>query len=82
MSTILLAEGQIAPSDRLAIELVEALETPPAILLRWPTQPSLCDPAKLAAVANRVMAILAAAAGRLATVQTDVCDEVILVTGA
>lgn len=29
MSKILLSEGQITPSDRLVIELVEALETRP-----------------------------------------------------
>ena len=46
----LLAAGQITPADTLTIDLVEATETPPAVLLRWPGQPSVADPFRFPAV--------------------------------
>jgi hypothetical protein len=70
MSKILLAEGRITPSDRLLIELVEALETPPAILLHWPAAPSVADPLRFPAVANAIMAILAGAVARLSQISS------------
>ena len=70
MSKILLAEGQITPSDRLVIELVEALETPPVVLLRWPAAPSVADPLRFPAVANAIMAILAGAVARLSQISS------------
>ena len=39
-----LASSQINASDTITVELVEADETPPAVLLRWPGQPSVADP--------------------------------------
>jgi hypothetical protein len=71
MSTITLASGQVTPADTLMIELVTASETPPAVLLRWPGEPSVAQPHRLPAVANQVMAIMAAAIARLATMEGD-----------
>ena len=71
MSKILLAEGQITPSDSLVIELIESIDTPPAVLLRWPGGPFFTQPHRLPAVANQIMAIMAAAIARLATVERD-----------
>jgi hypothetical protein len=70
MSKILLAESRITPSDRLVIELVEALETPPAILLHWPAAPSIADPPEVPAVANAIMIILAGAVARLSQISS------------
>jgi hypothetical protein len=70
MSKILLAEGQLTPSDRLVIELVEALETPPVVLLRWPAAPSVADPLRFPVVANAIMTVLAGAAARLSQISS------------
>ena len=64
-----LATGQINASDRLSVELVQATETPAAILIRWPSAPSVTDPHKFSAVANAVVAILAEARARLARIK-------------
>jgi hypothetical protein len=68
-STIL-ASGRVTPSDRLVIELVEALETPPAILLHWPEAPSVADPLRFPTVANAIMTILAGAVARLSQIRS------------
>ena len=67
--TTVLAAGEITQSDSLSVELVQPSETPPVILLRWPTQPTITDPYRFPAVINRVMSVLAAAAGKLATIR-------------
>ena len=67
MPNLVLASGQITAADQLTVELVQATETPDAILLRWPAAPSVTDPRKFAAVANAITAILAEARARLAT---------------
>jgi hypothetical protein len=67
--TITLATGQITAADQLSVQLVQALETPPAILIRWPGAPSVTDPRKFGAVANAAVAILAEARARLATMK-------------
>ena len=69
MSKILLAEGQITGADTLSIELVEAVETPPAVLLHWPAAASITDPTRLPVTANAIMQVLAAAIARLAAVR-------------
>jgi len=71
MSKILLAEGQITGGDTLSIELVVAVETPPTVLLRWPGEPSVTQPHRFPAVANQVMAIMAAAIARVAMMEGD-----------
>jgi len=61
--------GEItAAGDTISIELVEAIETPSTILLVWPAAPSVSDPRKFGTVANAVVAILAQAKARLATI--------------
>ena len=64
-----LASGQINASDQLEIELVQAIETPTAVLIRWPQAPSVTDPQRLAEVANATMAVLAKARATLARSQ-------------
>lgn len=64
-----LATGQITTADRLSVELVEAVETPAVILLRWPAAPSVTDVRRFAAVAAAVTAILAEAVAKVATLK-------------
>ena len=71
MSTIILARGHVTKADEVSVELVQAAETPGAILIRWPAAPSVTDPHRLPAVANAVMEVLAAAVGKLATIADD-----------
>jgi len=44
-----LAVGAVTQSDRLEIELVQRPDTPATILIKWPPQPTVTDPAKLTA---------------------------------
>jgi hypothetical protein len=66
-----LARGQLTAADVLVIELADVSETPPAVLLRWPPQPSVVDPIRFPAVANAVMAVLAAAVARLSAIRSE-----------
>jgi len=66
-----LASGQITAADHLTVELVQALETPPAILISWPDAPSVTDPRRLAEVADAAAAILDQAKAALARVDAD-----------
>jgi len=66
MSKILLAEGQITPTDRLVIQLVESIENP----ARGAAAPSVADPLRFPAVANAIMAILAGAVARLSQISS------------
>ena len=63
-----LASGQITAADQLTVKLVQALETPAAILISWPDAPSVTDPRKLVDVAAATMTILAEARAALARV--------------
>ena len=53
-----LATGRINGTDTLTIELVEPPGLPAAILLRWPTKPSVTDPAKFTAVVAAIIRVL------------------------
>ena len=65
-----LAAGPItAAGDTISIELVEALETPPVVLLRWPAQPSVAEFTRFGATATAVMRIMAAAVAKLAEIR-------------
>jgi hypothetical protein len=68
-TTTILADGAITTADRLVIELVRAIETPDAILLCWPAAPTVTNPRKFGATANAVVAIMAEARAKLATIK-------------
>ena len=53
-----LAVGAVTQSDRLEIELVHRPDTPTAILIRWPPQPTVTDPAKLTATIAAIVRVL------------------------
>jgi hypothetical protein len=58
MSTITLATGQITAADKLTIELVQAIETPDTVLIRWPAAPTVTNPRRFPAAALAVIAIM------------------------
>lgn len=61
-----LASGSINGNDQLAVELREPGDLPAAILIRWPTQPTITTPAAYDAVAANVIRLLANAVIELA----------------
>jgi hypothetical protein len=61
-----LAVGSVTQSDRLAIELVQRPDTPAAILIKWPPQPTVTDPAKLTATIAAIVRVLGTAQIELA----------------
>ena len=64
-----LASGQVTAADTLSVELVETIETPTVVLLRWPAAPSVTDPDKFPTVAGTVVAVLAEARAALAKIK-------------
>jgi len=70
MSTIILARGYVTKADELTVELIEPATAPPAVLLRWPAQPSVTEPIRFPATANAIMSILAAAVARLSEIRS------------
>lgn len=61
-----LAVGSVTQSDRLAVELVQPPDTPAAILIKWPSQPTVTDPAKLTATVAAIVRVLGTAQIELA----------------
>jgi hypothetical protein len=57
----LLAVGSVTQSDQLAIELVRRPDTPTAIVIKWPPQPTVTDPAKLTATIAAIVRVLGTA---------------------
>jgi hypothetical protein len=66
-----LGTGQINASDTLTIELVEADETPPVIIIRWPGKPTVMHPRRFPSAANTAAALFAGAVVRLAHIRRD-----------
>ncbi len=66
-----LATGQITNHDHLTVELVKTSETPPAVLIHWPLQPSVIAPntQALAAVAASMVRVMAEAQTQLAQIR-------------
>ena len=61
-----LAVGAVTKSDRLVVELVQRPDTPDAILIKWPPQPTVTDPAKLTATIAAIVRVLGTAQIELA----------------
>jgi hypothetical protein len=57
----LLAVGSVTQSDQLAIELVRRPDTPTAIVIKWPPQPTVTDPARLTATIAAIVRVLGTA---------------------
>ena len=64
-----LASGQVTAADTLSVELVETIETPTVVLLRWPAAPSVTDPDEFPTAARAVVSVLAEARAALAKIK-------------
>ena len=62
----LLAAGDISQADRLVVELIQRLDTPDAILIKWPQRPTVTDLKKLTATVAAIVRVLGAAQIELA----------------
>jgi hypothetical protein len=64
-----LASSQITPSDTLAVELVEADETPAVVIIRWPVKPSVVHPRRFPDTAATIARLFAEAHTVLASIK-------------
>jgi hypothetical protein len=66
-----LAAGQITPTARLAVELVERPGSPALVAVVWPAAPTVSRPTHFDQVAADVTRLLANAALQLAQIQQE-----------
>jgi hypothetical protein len=66
-----LASAQITPTASITVELVEADETPAAIILRWPAKPTVCHPRRFPDTAAVIARLFAEAATTLASIKAN-----------
>jgi hypothetical protein len=66
-----LSFGQITAVDSLTIELVQANETPAAVIIRWPSRPTVLHPYRFPTVADVAARTFAAAVVKLAQIRRD-----------
>ncbi len=66
-----LASGAITAADIITIELVEADETPAAVIIRWPVKASVLHPHRFGASADVAARTFAAAPVRLAQIRRE-----------
>jgi hypothetical protein len=72
MSQIIeLASGAITAVDTITVELIEADETPAAVIVRWPSKPTVLHPQRYGTAADVAARTFAAAAVRLAQVRRE-----------
>jgi hypothetical protein len=64
-----LAECHVTAFNMIAIELVEADETPAAIIVRWPAKPSVLHPQRFPDTAGTVARAFASAGIELAAIK-------------
>jgi hypothetical protein len=64
-----LADGSVTQSDRLTIELIQRPDKPSAIVIKWPPQPTVTDPAKLTATIAAIVRVLGTAQIELAALR-------------
>lgn len=66
-----LASSQITPSDILAIELVEADETPTVVIIRWPAKATILHPRRFPDTAAMLARLFAEASTTLAQIKAN-----------
>jgi hypothetical protein len=66
MHKVVLARGDITPTDELVVVLSEPDNEPAAVLIHWPAAASVASPAAFPTTASKITAIVASAAVRLA----------------
>jgi hypothetical protein len=66
MPKLMLARGDISPTDELVIVLSEPDNEPAAVIIHWPSAASVASPTVFPATASKITTIVASAAVRLA----------------
>jgi hypothetical protein len=66
-----LASGQITAVNSITIDLIQADETPAAVIIRWPAKPSVLHPRRFPAAADTAARFFTAAVVRLAQIRPD-----------
>ena len=66
MHKVVLARGDITPTDELVVVLSEPDNEPAAVLIHWPAAASVASPAAFPTTASKITAIVASANVRLA----------------
>ena len=66
-----LGSSQITTTHTITIELVEADEPPPVIIIRWPSKPTVLHPRRFASAADAATRAFAGAVVRLAHIRRD-----------
>ena len=61
-----LAVGAVTQSDQLVIELVKQRDTSDAIMIKWPSRPTVTDPATLTSTVAAIVRVLGTAQIELA----------------
>jgi hypothetical protein len=64
-----LAEGEINASGGITVELVEADETPAAVIIRWPAKPTVVHPRRFSDTAAVIARLFAEAHTKLAAIK-------------
>ena len=64
-----LADGQITGAASILIELVEAEETPAAVIITWPAKPTVCHPRRFPEIAAAIVRLFATASTELARIK-------------
>jgi hypothetical protein len=66
-----LASGAITAVEHITIELIEADETPSAVIVRWTAKPTVLHPHRFPSAADTAARVFAAAAVRLAQLRRE-----------
>ena len=66
-----LATGHLTSTETITVELIEANETPAAIIVRWPSKPTMSHPHRFPSVADTAARTFAAAVVRLAQIRRE-----------
>jgi hypothetical protein len=66
-----LASGQISSTESITVELIEADETPTAVIIRWPAKPTVLHPRRFGSAADVATRTFAAATVRLAAIKRE-----------
>jgi hypothetical protein len=64
-----LASGQHTATDAVVIELIEADETPAAVIIRWPLKATILHPRRFPDTAATIARLFAEAATTLASIK-------------
>jgi hypothetical protein len=64
-----LASGHINGSDMISVELIEPVDTPSVVMIKWPHQPSVADPRRFPTIAATVARLMATASTTLAQIR-------------